>query len=104
IFGYYFTGQYLPEPARSTYVPDENDVRGRLVTTISHEVGHNLGLRHEDNSNAFSIMKNFFPFAPSGGTVPAPLIEASFQDQVNELAASDNSYDHAKYQNAHAYL
>jgi hypothetical protein len=63
-----------------------------LVVTIAHELGHNLGLRHVDDSNVDDIMKQT---APRG-------IGAVFGQSLVTLA--EEWSDGVTLQNDHAYL
>jgi hypothetical protein len=65
-----------------------------VAVTIAHEIGHNLGLMHEDNGNTLSVMKNNTPLDPN----------ATFQDALHALATPGDFASRATQQNAHAYL
>jgi hypothetical protein len=67
-----------------------------LTVAIAHEIGHNLGLRHETDDNAASIMKNTVPLDPNG----------TFQNTFNATVEGERAdyKDGATQQNAFNYL
>lgn len=77
------------------YHTDSADVvRDRLAITISHELGHLLGLRHLENTYTDDVMKKNSPRSSS----------ATFTDEVRNLATVEYWPDAATTQNDEAYL
>ena len=70
-------------------------VRDRLAITITHELAHNLGLRHVDNAYNDDIMKKNSPRAST----------AIFGDALKDLPASEKTFwpDNAQQQNDMEY-
>lgn len=69
-------------------------VTERLGSTISHELGHILGLRHVDNAYVDEIMKKNAPRDP----------KSIFHDRLLNLPAAENWPDGADMQNPLVYL
>lgn len=91
-FGNFYMNQAWPP-----YQTDDPDQVARyLATTISHELGHNLGLRHVDNDYDTDIMKKNSPRQNT----------STFQDELMDLPAVEQPiwYDDAMKQNDLLYL
>jgi predicted Zn-dependent protease len=73
---------------------DSATIIQRLTVTISHEVGHDLGLRHVTNANDGDIMKKNSPRSPT----------ATFGNTELNLAEPASYTDGATTQNDNAYL